>query len=168
MTTAATGSTAASAEPPSADAFTVRRATADDIPALVAMLADDPLGATRESPDDPAPYRAAFARIDADPNQQLVVAERDGRTVGTLQLTVIPGLSRRGASRALIEAVRVHADARGTGLGTRLITWAIEEARRQGCALVQLTSDATRLDAHRFYERLGFEASHLGFKMPLE
>ncbi|NGO68605.1 GNAT family N-acetyltransferase [Streptomyces boncukensis] len=131
------------------------------------MLADDPLGARRETPHDLAPYRTAFARLDGDVNQHLVVAERDGRTVGTLHLTVIPGLSRRGAARALIEAVRVHADARGTGLGTHLIQWAIAEARRQDCVLVQLTSDATRVDAHRFYERLGFEASHLGFKMSL-
>ncbi|WP_369208088.1 GNAT family N-acetyltransferase, partial [Streptomyces sp. PU-14G] len=124
------------------------------------MLADDPLGAGRETPADLAPYRAAFHRIDPDPQQHLVVAERDGEAVGTLHLTVIPGLSRRGASRALIEAVRIHADARGEGLGTWLIEWAIAEARRQGCVLVQLTSDATRVDAHRFYERLGFEASH--------
>jgi GNAT superfamily N-acetyltransferase len=87
--------------------------------------------------------------------------------VGTLQLTTVPGLSHRGASRALIEAVRVHGDERGGGLGTRLIEWAVEEARRQGCRMVQLTSDATRLDAHRFYERLGFTASHVGFKRKL-
>ncbi|RAJ66486.1 N-acetylglutamate synthase-like GNAT family acetyltransferase [Streptomyces sp. Amel2xB2] len=145
----------------------MRRATADDVPALVAMLADDHLGAQRESPDQPGVYREAFARIDADPNQHLMVAERDGRAIGTLQLTVIPGLSRRGSTRALIEAVRVHADARGDGLGTRLVQWAIDEARALGCVLVQLTSDATRIEAHRFYERLGFEASHLGFKMQL-
>ncbi|MFC4495540.1 GNAT family N-acetyltransferase [Streptomyces ovatisporus] len=145
----------------------MRRATADDVPAIVSMLADDPLGARRESPDEPEVYRAAFERIDVDPNQHLVVAERDGRTIGTLQLTVIPGLSRRGASRALIEAVRVHSDARGSGLGSRLVEWAVAEARRLDCSLVQLTSDATRIEAHRFYERLGFEASHLGFKMQL-
>lgn len=145
----------------------MRRATRDDLPAVVAMLADDHLGAQRESPDDLAPYEGAFARITDDPNQHLMVAERGGALVGTLQLTVIPGLSRKGSSRALIEAVRVHTDARGTGLGTRLFEWAVGEARRQDCALVQLTSDATRVDAHRFYERLGFEASHLGFKMPL-
>jgi len=145
----------------------IRRATAADVPAIVAMLADDPLGATRETPDDPAPYEQAFARIDADPAQHLAVAERDGTVVGTLQLTVIPGLSRRGMTRALIEAVRVHRDERGSGLGTQLIEWAVEEARRQGCAVVQLTSDATRTDAHRFYERLGFEASHVGFKRML-
>lgn len=147
--------------------FTMRRATAEDVPAIVAMLADDHLGATREAPDDPGAYAPAFERIAADPHQHLMVAETEGRTVGTLQLTVIPGLSRKGATRALIEAVRVHGDLRGSGLGTQLVEWAVAEARRLGCALVQLTSDATRVDAHRFYERLGFEASHLGFKMAL-
>ncbi|MEO3767625.1 GNAT family N-acetyltransferase [Streptomyces sp. B8F3] len=145
----------------------IRRATAADVPAIVAMLADDPLGATRETPDDPAPYDDAFARLAADPGQYLAVAERDGRVVGTVQLTVIPGLSRRGATRALIEAVRVHREERGGGLGTQLIEWAVEEARGRGCAVVQLTSDATRTDAHRFYERLGFAASHVGFKRML-
>ncbi|EST37484.1 hypothetical protein N566_12780 [Streptomycetaceae bacterium MP113-05] len=148
--------------------FTLRRATRDDVPALVALLADDALGARRESLDDLTPYDRAFTHIDADPNQHLAVAEHDGQIVGTLQLTLIPGLSRKGSTRALIEAVRVHADARGTGLGTRLIEWAVEESRRQGCALVQLTSDASRTDAHRFYERLGFTGSHVGFKLPLQ
>ncbi|WP_380279777.1 GNAT family N-acetyltransferase [Kitasatospora purpeofusca] len=147
--------------------LTIRRATGDDLPAIVAMLADDPLGATRESPDDLTPYRAAFARIDTDPHQHLVVAERAGRTVGTLQLTVIPGLSRKGSTRTVIEAVRIHADERGTGLGTDLIRWAIERSRELDADLVQLTSDATRTDAHRFYERLGFVPSHLGFKLAL-
>ncbi|MET7639301.1 GNAT family N-acetyltransferase [Streptomyces sp. NPDC005438] len=147
--------------------LSIRRATFDDIPDIVAMLADDPLGAQRESPDDLEPYRAAFTELDRDPHQVLVVAERDGRVLGTLQLTLIPGLSRRGATRSLIEGVRVHADTRGEGLGERLIRWAVEESRRQGAVLVQLTSDATRVDAHRFYEKLGFEASHLGFKLPL-
>ncbi|MFJ8788396.1 GNAT family N-acetyltransferase [Streptomyces sp. NPDC102462] len=145
----------------------IRTAVADDVPAIVGMLADDPLGAQRESPDDPAPYLAALKRLDADPNQHLVVAVMDGRVVGTLQLSIIPGLSRRGATRSIIEAVRIHADARGSGLGTRLIEWAIEESRRQNCQLVQLTSDNTRTDAHRFYERLGFAASHTGFKLQL-
>ncbi|MEE6266459.1 GNAT family N-acetyltransferase [Streptomyces diastatochromogenes] len=145
----------------------IRRATEADLPAIVAMLADDALGATRESPDDLTPYRTAFAALDSDPNQHLVVADRGGRVVGTLQLTVIPGLSRRGATRTIIEAVRVHADERGAGLGTELIEWAVTESERLGCQLVQLTSDATRVDAHRFYERLGFEASHLGFKRQL-
>ncbi|MGW5233279.1 N-acetyltransferase family protein [Streptomyces nodosus] len=145
----------------------IRRATADDLPAIVAMLAEDPLGAQRESPEDLTPYLSALERLNGDPNQHLVVAVREGRLVGTLQLTIIPGLSRKGATRSLIEAVRVHADERGSGLGTRLIEWAVDESRRQNCQLVQLTSDATRTDAHRFYERLGFEASHVGFKRPL-
>ncbi len=147
--------------------LTIRRATGDDLPAIVAMLADDPLGATRESPDDLTPYRTAFDRIDADPHQHLVVAERAGRTVGTLQLTVVPGLSRKGATRTVIEGVRVHTDERGSGLGTELIQWAVERSRELDAQLVQLTSDITRTDAHRFYERLGFVPSHLGFKLAL-
>ncbi|MFF7286451.1 GNAT family N-acetyltransferase [Streptomyces griseorubiginosus] len=145
----------------------IRPATADDVPAIVAMLADDPLGAERESPGDLTPYLAALERLTSDPNQHLVVATREGRVVGTLQLTVVPGLSRRGATRSIIEGVRVHADERGSGLGTLLIEWAIEESRRHDCRLVQLTSDNTRTDAHRFYERLGFTASHVGFKLAL-
>ncbi|MFC9059837.1 GNAT family N-acetyltransferase [Streptomyces sp. NPDC057074] len=145
----------------------IRRTTAADIPEVVAMLADDPLGAQRESPDDLEPYLAALERLDADPNQHVVVAVRDSRVVGTLQLTIVPGLSRRGATRSIIEGVRIHADERGSGLGTQLIEWAIDESRRQGCRLVQLTSDKTRTDAHRFYERLGFSSSHTGFKLQL-
>ncbi|GAA5209841.1 GNAT family N-acetyltransferase [Streptomyces thinghirensis] len=145
----------------------IRPTAEDDIPAVVAMLADDPLGAQRESPHDLSPYLAAFERLSADPNQHLVVAVRDNRVVGTLQLTIVPGLSRRGATRSIIEGVRIHADERGSGLGTQLIEWAVDESRRQGCHLVQLTSDKTRTDAHRFYERLGFSASHTGFKLRL-
>ncbi|MFE3181512.1 GNAT family N-acetyltransferase [Streptomyces violascens] len=145
----------------------IRPALPEDIPAIVAMLADDPLGAQRESPDDLTTYRMAYDRLAGDPNQHLVVADRGGEVVGTLQLTVIPGLSRRGSTRSIIEGVRVHSAERGGGLGTRLIEWAVDESARQGCQLVQLTSDVTRTDAHRFYERLGFEASHVGFKKPL-
>lgn len=145
----------------------IRPAAPDDIPAIVAMLADDPLGAHRESPDDLTPYTAAYKRLASDPNQHLMVAVRDGRVVGTLQLTIVPGLSRRGALRSIIEGVRVHRDERGSGLGTRFIEWAVDESRRQGCQLVQLTSDTSRTDAHRFYERLGFTASHVGFKLQL-
>ncbi|MFJ2555107.1 MULTISPECIES: GNAT family N-acetyltransferase [unclassified Streptomyces] len=145
----------------------IRPAVPDDIPAIVALLADDALGAQRESPDDLTPYTAAFERLAADPNQHLVVAVRDDRVVGTLQLTIVPGLSRRGATRSLVEAVRVHSDERGSGLGTQLIEWAIDASRREGCQLVQLTSDATRTEAHRFYERLGFTASHVGFKLSI-
>ncbi|MDX2601733.1 GNAT family N-acetyltransferase [Streptomyces caniscabiei] len=145
----------------------IRPATEHDVPEIVAMLADDPLGAQRESPDDLAPYLTALERLSGDPHQHVMVAVRQGRVVGTLQLTIVPGLSRRGSTRAIIEGVRIHADERGSGLGTQLIEWAIESSRAQGCQLVQLTSDATRTEAHRFYERLGFEATHVGFKLPL-
>ncbi|MEU6088653.1 GNAT family N-acetyltransferase [Streptomyces sp. NPDC047085] len=143
----------------------IRRATEDDVPAIVAMLADDPLGAQRESPDDLTPYLAAFKRLETDPNQHLVVAVREDRVIGTLQLTLVPGLSHQGATRAIVEAVRIHADERGSGLGSELVRWAIDTARRLDCHLVQLTSDKSRTDAHRFYERLGFTASHEGFKL---
>ncbi|HEY9338520.1 N-acetyltransferase family protein [Kribbella sp. NPDC004138] len=145
----------------------IRRATAADVAAIVAMIADDQLGATRESLDDLTPYLAAFEQIDADPNQLLMVADRNDEVIGTLQLTIIPGLSRRGSTRGLIEAVRVAAPARGSGLGSTLIRWAVEESRTRGCALVQLTSDKTRTDAHRFYTTLGFTNSHEGFKLKL-
>ena len=146
----------------------MRVAEERDVPAIVAMLADDPLGARRESPGDLPPYREAFARIDADPHQMLTVAEDDqGAVIATMQLTFLPGLARRGAIRCQIEAVRVHANRRGTGLGTTMIEWAIETARARGAALVQLTSDNTRTGAHRFYERLGFHPTHVGFKLDL-
>ncbi len=145
----------------------MRRATREDLSAIVAMLADDHLGALRESPDDLSPYQAAFATIDADPHQFLAICEMDGAVVGTMQLTRIPGLSHKGMTRLLIEGVRVHRDARAHGIGTRMVTWAIDYAREQGCGMVQLTTDKSRADAHRFYERLGFEATHLGFKMKL-
>ena len=145
---------------------TLRRARPDDLPALLALLADDPLGRGREVADL-APYRTAFAAIDADPAHLLVVAEHDGEVVGTLQLTVLPGLARGGALRAQVEAVRVHAEHRGSGLGAALLGWTVDEARRRGCSLVQLTTDRARTDAHRFYERLGFTASHVGYKLAL-
>lgn len=146
------------------DDLTIRRARAEDVAAIVSLLADDPLGARREAPGDPV-YAQAFESIDADPRQYLAVAEVRGAVVGTLQLTFIPGLSRRGATRALIEAVRVRADQRGSGLGRVLAEWAIARAREHGAAMVQLTTDASRVDAHRFYERLGFVASHVGMKL---
>jgi GNAT superfamily N-acetyltransferase len=144
-----------------------RRAVAADVPAIVAMLADDPLGATRENPADLSAYLRAFDEIDGDSRQLLVVADRDGDVVGTLQLTFLPGLARQGATRAQIEAVRVRADLRGEGLGARLIEWGIAESRRRGCHLVQLTSDSSRTGAHRFYEKLGFVGSHVGYKLTL-
>jgi GNAT superfamily N-acetyltransferase len=146
----------------------LRRATAADLPALVALLADDPLGAGREQTDgDLSPYRRAFDLVDADPAHLLVVAVACGAVAGTLQLTFLPGLARRGALRAQLEAVRVSSDHRSRGLGAAMVGWAVEEGRRRGCALVQLTTDTSRADAHRFYERLGFVASHAGLKLPL-
>ncbi|MEU4373761.1 GNAT family N-acetyltransferase [Pseudonocardia alni] len=145
----------------------LRRATARDVPAVVALRADDPLGATRETPEDLAPYLAAFAELDADPRHLLLVADDDGTVVGTLQLSLLPGLARRGALRARIEAVRVAAGRRGDGLGATMVRYAVDEARRRGAALVQLTSDRSRTDAHRFYERLGFLRTHDGFSLPL-
>ncbi|HEX4704191.1 MAG TPA: GNAT family N-acetyltransferase [Pseudonocardiaceae bacterium] len=148
------------------DVAVIREARRDDVPAIVAMLADDPLGARREQPGDPA-YLAAFGEVAADPRQLLMVADVDGEPVGTLQLTFIAGLSRRGATRAQIEAVRVRSDLRGAGLGADLVRWAIDTARERGCVMVQLTSDNSRVDAQRFYRRLGFEVTHVGMKLPL-
>jgi GNAT superfamily N-acetyltransferase len=144
----------------------LRRATEGDLPALIDLLADDPLGRAREAAD-PAPYRRAFALIDADPAQLLVVAVDGADVVATMQLSFIPGLSRQGALRGQVEAVRVGAGYRGRGLGAAMLGWAIEEARRRGCAVVQLTTDKSREDAHRFYARLGFVASHQGMKLQL-
>lgn len=149
------------------DGLLIRPATEEDLAEIVALLADDPLGATRESTDDLTPYVAALKRLTDDPHQHVVVAVRAGRVVGTLQLTIVPGLSRKGSTRSIIEGVRVHADERGNGLGARFVEWAIERSRAENCQLVQLTSDVTRTDAHRFYERLGFTASHVGFKLQL-
>jgi ribosomal protein S18 acetylase RimI-like enzyme len=149
------------------DDITFRPATADDLPAIVALLADDELGAARESPDDLRPYQAAFAELAGDPQHVLLVADRGGEVVGTAQLTYLAGLSRKGALRAQIEAVRIGGAARGSGLGSLMIEECVRRARERGCVLVQLTSDASRLDAHRFYEKLGFEATHVGFKMSL-
>lgn len=152
-------------------AVELRRADATDLPALVALLADDVLGATREaleqSEEQLAPYRRAFDLIDADPAHLLVVAREGSAVAGTLHLTVLPGLARRGGLRGQLESVHVRRDLRGRGLGAAMIAWAVEEARRRGCDLVQLTSNKVRTDAHRFYGRLGFLASHEGFKLHL-
>ena len=113
------------------------------------------------------PYEAAFAAVDADPAHLLVVADDGGTVAGTLQLSFVPGLSRRGTLRAQVEGVQVAAAARGRGLGAAMVRWTVEEARRRGAALVQLTTDKRRSDAHRFYERLGFVASHEGMKLEL-
>jgi len=143
---------------------TIRRARHDDVAAIVAMLADDHLGRARERLEHPLPasYREAFERLDADPNITLVVAEEAGRVVGSLQLCILPGLSSQGASRGLIEDVRVASDRRSRGIGEQLVQWAVSEARARGCRLVELLTHQTRVDAQRFYERLGFAKSHVG------
>jgi GNAT superfamily N-acetyltransferase len=148
--------------------FAVRRARREDVPAIVALLADDPLGQGRETAP-PGAYLAAFDALDTSEEQLLTVVTRgDGEVVGTLQLSFIRGLSRGGALRGQIEAVRVHRDHRSRGLGRLFVEWAVQECRRRGCVLVQLTSDRSRGDAHRFYERLGFVHSHVGLKLTLE
>ncbi len=149
------------------DRIHFRRATAADVGAIVAMLADDVIGSSRES-SSPAVaecYRDAFAEIDVDPNQFLCVVEDGTQIVGTLQLTFIPGLARAGTKRGQIEAVRIVSDRRGDKLGEAMFAWAIEECRMRGCSLVQLTTDKARPDAHRFYERLGFQPTHIGYKL---
>lgn len=147
-----------------------RRARSDDLPAIVALLADDALGATREDPSLPvnARYQDAFAAIDRDPNQFLAVVELDSSIAGCLQLSFIPGLSRLGLWRGQIESVRIAAGLRGAGLGRAMFEWAIAQCRERGCGLVQLTTDRARPDARRFYESLGFAASHDGMKLNLE
>ena len=147
--------------------LTIRPAARADLPAIVALYADDPLGKDRERSETPLPqaYCDAFDAINADPNNMLVVAERQGAVVGTLQLTLIATLNRQGGRRALIEAVHVAAEWRGLGIGGALMGWAIEKAREGDCRLVQLTTNAARPDAHRFYQRLGFVPSHIGMKL---
>lgn len=149
--------------------LTFREACREDVPGLVAMLADDALGAQREQNTDPLPesYYQAFASIDDDPHNELVVATIGETIVGMLQLTFIPYLTYRGGWRALIEGVRVTSDQRGSGLGRKMLEWAIARAREKGCHLVQLTTDKSRPDALRFYETLGFIPSHEGMKLHL-
>jgi GNAT superfamily N-acetyltransferase len=148
----------------------LREAKADDVATIVGLLAADQLGATRDgvaTPEDLADYQRAFRLIDGDPAHTLVVAQAGPDIVATMQLSFLPGLARHGALRAQIEAVRVQDAYRSRGLGAAMMNWAIAEARRRGCALVQLTTDKSRTSAHRFYERLGFVASHEGMKLAL-
>jgi ribosomal protein S18 acetylase RimI-like enzyme len=146
-------------------AVTIRRARREDVGVIVAMLADDPLGSARERIENPLPpsYFRAFDAIERDPNIALVVAQdSDGAVVGCLQLCVLPGLSSQGSSRALIEDVRVATHCRGRGIGEQLVQWALADARARGCKLVELFTHHTRVDAQRFYKRLGFQPSHVG------
>ena len=147
----------------------IRDAGLADLPAIVALLADDDKGRAREVVGEAldAGYGLAFAAIDADPNQRLLIAEQDGATVGTFQLSFLPGLSFRGAWRGQIEAVRIASHLRGQALGREMIQWAIDRCRERGCQIVQLTTHKSRDRAHAFYERLGFERSHVGMKLHL-
>jgi ribosomal protein S18 acetylase RimI-like enzyme len=153
--------------------FRLRHALRADLPAIVGLLADDSLGSGRERQEDLAPYERAFDAIDAEPSHLLIVGELlpDGtaqaEVVATFQLSFLPGISRQGAWRSQIEGVRVAGSLRGQGIGNMMVQWAIEESRRRSCALMQLTTHKTRVAAHRFYERLGFEAGHEGMKLTL-
>jgi ribosomal protein S18 acetylase RimI-like enzyme len=148
--------------------ITIRRARRDDVGIIVKMLADDRLGSARERLEEPLPqsYFVAFEKVDRDPNIQLVVAvDGEGAVVGCLQLCILPGLSSQGASRALIEDVRVAAQCRSRGIGEQMVQWAMTEARARDCRLVELLTHNTRVDAQRFYERLGFQRSHVGMTL---
>lgn len=147
----------------------IRKARQTDVTSVVRLLAEDLLGQAREQIEDPLPpvYLSAFEAIDRDPNQYLAVMIDEDEVIGTLQLTFIAGLSRQGATRGQIEAVRISAARRSEGLGEKLLEWAINKCQERRCALVQLTTDRRRGDAHRFYDRLGFEATHVGYKLEL-
>ena len=148
--------------------ITIRHARRDDVGVIVAMLADDPLGSGRERLEDPLPasYFRAFEALEHASHIQLVVAEdEDGAVIGCLQLCILPGLSSQGASRGLIEDVRVATHCRSRGVGEKIVQWAVAEARAKGCALVELLTHNTRVDAQRFYARLGFQPSHVGMTL---
>ena len=148
--------------------ITIRRARRDDVGAIVRMLADDPLGSARERIEEPLPpsYFRAFEALEHASHIQLVVAEDgEGAVVGCLQLCILPGLSSQGASRGLIEDVRVAAQCRSRGIGEQLVQWAVSEARAKNCKLVELLTHRTRVDAQRFYVRFGFQPSHVGMTL---
>ena len=150
--------------------ITFRKAKLDDLPDIVRMLADDFLGQTRERFEYPLPdsYVAAFREIEADTNNELIVAEIDGQVIGTLQITFTPSISFQGGRRSTVESVRVDDEFRGKGIGREMMLWAIERAKERECISMQLTTNADRTDAHRFYERLGFNGTHLGMKIKLK
>ena len=147
-----------------------RQANRENLPEIVRMLADDFLGATRERYENPLPesYVKAFEEINADKNNELIVAEKDGKIVGTLQITFTPSISFQGGKRATVESVRVDDKYRGQGFGKELMKWAINRAREENCVAMQLTTNSDRKDAHRFYEDLGFKGKHLGMKLYLK
>ncbi|NBB50156.1 GNAT family N-acetyltransferase [Rhizobium sp. CRIBSB] len=148
----------------------IREATENDLSAIVALFAHDPLGGHGDTTDPQAfpDYRAAFRKIASSPTETLYVAELDGEVVGTFQTMITTTLTARGSANLIIEAVQTRADMRGRGIGAAMIGYAMERARETGMRLVQLTSNAARKDAHRFYERLGFAPSHIGFKIKLK
>jgi GNAT superfamily N-acetyltransferase len=147
-----------------------RLAKRSDLPSIVRMLADDDLGSRRERYEDPLPeaYYSAFEQIEHDPNHELIVAERNGEVIGTLQLMFLPSLSYQGGLRAQIESVRVDRQFQSQGIGSAMMQWSIQRAKQRGAHLVQLTTHTTREEAHRFYERLGFQGTHLGMKLSLK
>ena len=147
-----------------------RDATPEDIPTMLFLSHAGDARGSETPPLDPATlddprYRAAFDEISADPNHRLIIAEKDGEVIGTLQISLLPGLPRFGMKRGILENVHIRADQRGTGLGTQMVQWAIERCREANCGMVQLTSNKVRTDAHRFYRKLGFSQSHEGFKL---
>lgn len=148
----------------------LRSATRQDLTEIVRMLSDDFLGSQRERYEDPLPesYLKAFDEIDADKNNELIVAEIESEIVGTLQITFTPSISFQGGKRATVESVRVNEKFRGQGIGKEMMKWAIERAKQENCISMQLTTNSERTDAHRFYENLGFEKSHLGMKLKLK
>lgn len=150
--------------------ITFRPAAMDDLSEVVRLLSDDFLGAQRERFEDPLPegYVKAFREIEADQNNELIVAEAGGRVIGTLQLTFTPSISFRGGKRCTVESVRVDEKYRGEGIGRKMMLWAIERAKGRGCISMQLTTNSDRVDAHRFYEKLGFAGTHLGMKLSLK
>ena len=145
----------------------LREARRDEVGRIVEMLADDELGLSREDPSDLAPYLKGFDAIAADPLNTQYVWEEDGKVVGCLQLTLLPGIAQKGMWRAQIEGVRIAGSLRGTGVGARMIRAVIAVARERGCTVLQLTTNKVRKDAQRFYEQLGFERSHEGMKIKL-
>jgi ribosomal protein S18 acetylase RimI-like enzyme len=147
-----------------------RLAKRADLSSIVRMLADDDLGSQRERYEDPLPeaYSSAFEQIESDPNHELIVIEQNGEVIGTLHLMFLPSISFQGGLRAQIESVRVDKRFQSQGLGSAMMRWAMDRARQRGAHVVQLTTHKTRVDAHRFYERLGFKGSHLGMKLSLK
>jgi ribosomal protein S18 acetylase RimI-like enzyme len=147
-----------------------RRATGADLPSIVRMLAEDELGSQRERIENPLPesYYVAFEQLNNDPNHQLIVAERNGEVIGTLHLMFLPSVSFQGGLRAQVESVRVDKRFQSQGIGSEMMKWAMDRARQRGAHVLQLTTHKSRVDAHRFYERLGFQGSHLGMKLSLK